>query len=270
MTQIADLHTHSTASDGQYSPSKLLSLAKEQGVQTLALTDHDTLQGLDEAAITAKEIGIHFIRGIELGASEYRSLHLLGYSFSDSAPSLALLCKKLQDSREQRKYRIIDFLRSKHIDISLKEVEELSGTGVVGRPHFAQIMLRHGYVSTIREAFDHYLDTDEFQSIERYKANATECIATVKKNGGKVSLAHPYQLNLSNEKLEALVRSLALSGLDAIECFYPQHSIAQTEFYLSLAKRYNLHITGGSDFHGEKVKPDILLKGYPLDISWLI
>ena len=162
MKQITDLHTHSTASDGQYTPSELVRLARDRGIEALALTDHDTLDGLEEAAQAGKALGVRVIPGVELGAKEYRSLHILGYRFSPQAEGLSRLCTQLKQGRDERKYRMIDFLREKGVDISLAEVEELAGGDVIARPHFAQVMVRRGYVQTTREAFDRYLDTDEY------------------------------------------------------------------------------------------------------------
>ena len=269
MTAAVDLHTHSTASDGQYSPSELVRLAKKQGIEILALTDHDTLDGLDEAMTAGEEAGVRVLRGIELSAKEYRGLHILGYCISPDAPGLRELCAEMKQSRNERKYRIIEFLREKGVDISLAEVEELAGGGVIGRPHFAQVMVRRGYVETTKEAFDRYLATSEFRRIERKKPDARTCVEAIHSAGGKVSLAHPYQTGLEGDALDGLLRELAGYGLDAIECWYPRHTPQQREFYLSLAQKYGLHVTGGSDFHGENVKPDIQLERYPLDISWM-
>ena len=269
MTAAVDLHTHSTASDGQYSPAALVRLAKERGIETLALTDHDTLDGLDEAVLAGDQIGVQVLRGVELGAREYRGLHILGYCISPEAPGLRELCDEMKRGRNERKYRIIEFLRAKGVDLSLEEVEELAGGGIIGRPHFAQVMVRRGYVKTPGEAFGRYLDTDEYQRIERQKPDARICVEAIRSAGGKVSLAHPYQTGLEGSALDGLVRKLAGYGLDAIECWYPRHTQQQREFYLSLAQKYELHVTGGSDFHGEKVKPDIQLARYPLDISWM-
>jgi len=208
MTVIADLHTHSTASDGQYTPTELVRLAKDRGIEVLALTDHDTLDGLDEAIQAGEKLGLRVLRGVELGAKEYRSLHILGYGLSSDALGLQVLCSELKRGRGERKYRIIEFLREKGIDISLAEVEELAGGDIIARPHFAQVMLRRGYVRSTREAFDRYLDTDEYQRIEREKPDAQTCVKAIKAAGGKVSLAHPYQVKLENEALETLIRQL--------------------------------------------------------------
>lgn len=267
---FADLHTHSNASDGQYSPRELVTLAKQRGLDVLAITDHDTVNGLSEGMRTGEEQGIQIIPGVELGAKEYRSLHILGYNFSDTDPGLRTLCQKLVGGRDERKYRIIDFLKEKGIHIDLAEVEELAGGEVISRPHFAQVMVKRGYVASNREAFDRYLDTDEYQRIERFKADAQTCIQTIRAAGGKAALAHPYQLKLPDEELAALVKQLTGYGLEAIECHYPRHSEQQCCFYQQLAKENGLHISGGSDFHGEKVKPDIQLAALELELDWLL
>lgn len=265
----ADLHMHSTASDGQYTPSELVELAKAKGLETIALTDHDSVNGVEEAKAAGKELGLQVIQGVELSADDYLNLHILGYGLS--APVLRDWLSSLRGGRNDRKYRIRDFLRAKGLEIPLDEVDEEAAGGAVGRPHFAMVMLRHGYVATRKEAFDRYLDTPEFQALEKgSKPSAQTCIEKIKAAGGKVSLAHPYQIVLNGESLEELVRRLIGYGLDAIECYYPQHTPEQKTEYLHLAEKYGLHVTGGSDFHGEKNKPDNLLTPWELDLDWLI
>lgn len=265
----ADLHTHSTASDGQYTPSQLAHLAKERGMEVWALTDHDTVEGLEEAIQTGEGLGLRVVRGIELGAAEYKDLHILGYGFDPGAPALAALCRRMKDSRNERKYRIVDFLKEKGVDIDLAEVEALAGGDIISRPHFARVMVDRGYVATTREAFERYLDTKEYQRIERFKADARTCIEAIRAGGGIAALAHPYQLRFEDEKLEVLVKTLREYGLEAIECHYPRHTPEQTAFYLALAKKYALHVTGGSDFHGEKIKPDVKLAAVELELDWI-
>ena len=269
MINRADLHTHSTASDGQYAPAELAKLVKERGAQVWALTDHDNLDGLDEAAAAGETLGLRVVRGVELSSEDYRNLHILGYNFS--IPVLQGWIESQKKQRDDRKYRIRDYLRTKGLEIPLDEVDQEAAGGSVGRPHFAKVMLRHGYVATRREAFDRYLDTPEFQRIEKgTKPSAQECVERIKAAGGKVSLAHPYQIALEEESLDGLVRRLADCGLDAIECYYPIHTTEQTAEYLALAEKYGLHITGGSDFHGEKNKPDHPLAAWELELDWLL
>lgn len=267
---FCDLHTHSTASDGQYPPAEVVALAKERGVEVLALTDHDATSGVAEAVAAGVALGVCVVPGVELSAAEHRSLHLLGYQVDGNAPALANLCHSLVEGREKRKEHIADFLREKGVSVPLAEVEALAGGQVIGRPHFARVMVAHGLVQTVEEAFTRYLDTPEFQRIERPKPPAETCLSIIHAAGGKSSLAHPYQLHLTDEALDTLVRRLTDCGLDAIECYYPKHTPAQQAYYLHLAQKYGLHITGGSDFHGETVKPDTVLAHWPLDLTWLL
>lgn len=265
-----DLHTHSTASDGQYAPAELVRLAKDRGIQVLALTDHDSLEGLAEALDAGRALGLPVLRGVELGAKEYRNLHILGYGFSAAAPVLGELCAQMKRGRDERKFRIVDYLREKGVPVTLEEVEEIAGGDIIARPHFAQAMVRRGYVQSNREAFDRYLDTEDYARIERVKPDARTCVEAIHAAGGRVSLAHPYQVGLEDAALEALVKELAGYGLDAVECFYPKHTEAQTALYLKLAEKYRLRVTGGSDFHGERVKPDVRLVAWDLDPAWLL
>ena len=270
MIYSADLHTHTTASDGQYTPAELVRLAKQHGIQVLAVTDHDTISGVNEAQRTGDALGLRVVRGVELSAEEHHNFHILGYGFREGDTELSRLCEKLRAGREDRKYRIAGFLREKGVDIDLAEVDELAGGENIGRPHFARVLVRHGYVSTNREAFDRYLDTEEFRKkVRRLKADSRSCIEAVKSAGGKASLAHPYQMGLPDDKLEALVSRLKDQGLDAIECYYPKYTPEQRAFYLRLAEKYRLRQTGGSDFHGEKVKPDVQLVKWPLELDWM-
>lgn len=270
MVYFADMHTHSTASDGQYTPTELVGLAKAKGLTLLALTDHDTLSGLPEAVAAGKAAGLRILPGVELGAKEYRSLHLLGYGIDINDPALNGFCNQMKAARDERKYKIIDFLKEKGVDIDLAEVEAIAKGGVVARPHFAQVMMEHGYIKTNREAYERYLDTEEYQRIAIRRLSARECIKTVHQAGGKVSFAHPYQVKLDDEKLEGLVKELKGYGLDAIECYYTKHTPEMQTFYLSLAEKYGLHVTGGSDFHGEFVKPDVPLAKLTMELDWLL
>lgn len=266
----ADLHTHSRASDGQYTPAELVQLAHDREIPLLALTDHDTIDGLAEAEAAGQTLGVRVLRGIELSAREYSVFHILGYGFDADAPGLKELCQQMKASRDDRKYQILDYLRDNGMSLSLEEVEAFSGGTIIGRPHFARAMVQHGWVSSVREAFDRYLDTPAYRArVKRYKPPVDRCLTVIHEAGGRVSLAHPYQIGLSDTALEALVASLAERGLDAMECWYPKHTKEQTEFYLRLADRYRLHVTGGSDFHGELVKPDVRLTAWPLELDWL-
>lgn len=271
MRFICDLHTHSTASDGQYTPTELIQMARERGLEVLALTDHDTMDGLEEAVQAGQRCGLHIIPGVELSAKEYPTFHILGYGFSLTAPPLTELCRRMKARRNKRTGRLLTFLGQKGIDLTVGEVEELAGGDIIGRPHFAQAMVRRGYVDTNREAFDRYLDTEEYhEKVDWDKPLAQECIGAIKASCGKVSLAHPYQIGLGEDELDKTVGELVSCGLDAIECYYPQYTLKQQKLYCHLAEKYRLNKTGGSDFHGEKVKPDVELGKWPLELEWLM
>ena len=271
MKLLCDLHTHSTASDGQYSPSELVHMAAAAGIELLALTDHDTLDGLAEAAGASGAAGLRLLPGVELSAAEYDTFHILGYGFDPAAPPLGELCRRMRVRREERVPRLLAYLRERGVVLNMEELRALAGKDAVGRPHFARSMVRRGYVRDSREAFDRYLDTEDYhRQVERGKPSVGECIAAIHESGGWASLAHPYQIGLEDGALERLVARLAVDcGLDAIECFYPRHTPEQTALYLRLAERYRLCVTGGSDFHGERVKPDISLTPWELALERL-
>lgn len=265
---IADLHTHSTASDGQYTPAELVALTKERGIEVLAVTDHDTIDGVPEAMAAGERLGVRVLRGVELSADDHLYLHILGYNFSPAG--LRTFLDGLQQRRDRRKHMIHDYLHEKGVDLDLTEVERLAQGNLIGRPHFAQAMYNAGLVKTRNEAYALYLDTPEFHRIDTGRPTAETCVKTLKDSGAKVSLAHPCQIVLRGETLEELIRRLCGYGLDAIECYYTKHTPEQQSEYLRLAAGYGLHITGGSDFHGEQTKPDYPLSGLELKLDWLL
>lgn len=260
-TQV-DLHTHSTASDGQYAPAELAALAKKAGVGVLALTDHDTTAGLQEAAKAAQEVGIRFINGIELD-TKYPGIdgrfHILGYGINPLHPALQSRCTGYAEQRRARAERILHYLAERGIPLSFARIEALAKGGVIGRPHFARAMLEQGYITSIEEAFEKYLDTPEFQAIDRPKPHPKEAIQMITQAGGLAVLAHPYQIKLGALDLETLLRELKSYGLFGMECYYSTHTPQQTQTLLALAQTLELAVSGGSDFHGEAVKPDVRL-----------
>ena len=271
MKHLVDLHTHTTASDGQYSPAELVELARDAGLKYVAVTDHDTLRGLPEAMAAGEKLGVRVIPGVELSAAEDRHLHILGLNVQTGHTPLSELCQKMRQEREERKHRTMDFLRKKGVHIPLEEVERQAGNAAVGRPHFAQVIVRHGYASTTQEVFSRFLDTQEYQeNVKECKPSAAACIQAIHAAGGKAVLAHPYQLGYDDMWLTELVSQMRGWGLDGLECYYPKHSAEQTAFYLKLAENCGLSVTAGSDFHGEKVKPDVQLQAVELDVAWLV
>lgn len=253
-----DLHTHSTASDGQYSPAEMVQKAKDTGLELYALTDHDTIAGQREAVEKARELEVNYIPGIEISTQEGEEIHILGLFIDPDNEILLRQCQIFEEDRLNRGKKIVAFLQEKGVDVSLKEVQKIAGNGSLGRPHFAEFLLEHGYVKSKKEAFARYLNTQEFRrKAERIKPGPAEAIELIHQAGGKAVLAHPGLLKMGKQWQEELIAKLTAVGLDGIECFYQKHTFMQTKFYLNLAKEHHLAITCGSDFHGEKVKPNV-------------
>ena len=177
MIYKADLHTHSTASDGQYAPAELAELVQKRGAEVWALTDHDNVEGVEEAKAAGKALGLRVIQGVELSADDYLNLHILGYGFATKAIQNWL--DSLRGGRDNRKYRIRDFLRTKGLEIPLDEVDAEAAGAPIGRPHFAMVMLNHGMVATRKEAFDRYADwNSSYGSSDSDWADTVEAMRT--------------------------------------------------------------------------------------------
>ncbi len=253
-----DLHTHTTHSDGSASPEELIGLASAKRARAVAITDHDTVSAIVGARAVADRFGIEFVAGIEISA-EYSpgTMHILGYCINDESTALAVKLDELQKARQRRNPQIASRLRSLGFDISYDEVVEVAGNQVVGRPHFARLMIEKGYVASIQEAFDRFLKKDAEAYVEKARLSPRESIALIHEAGGVAVLAHPYQLKLSSrEEVDQLVGELAGLGLDGIEAVYSRHSAAERASYSEVATRHGLLVTGGSDYHGS-YKPDI-------------
>lgn len=257
---MIDLHSHTDRSDGTFTPAELVNEALRVGLSTLAITDHDTFAGYDAAAPLAAHAGLDLICGIEL-STRYQgtSVHLLGY-FPVTPPSekLRKWLDWMLEMRRDRNIRLIAKLQSLGVDITLAEVEKVGRT-LTARPHFAQILVAKGYVKTIQDAFDEYLDESARGFVQRQEASMEEALERILESGGVPSLAHPVRVAKNNwEKLASWVEDLAGLGLRAIEVYHSDHSFENVSFYASLAEQFNLGVTGGSDFHGAN-KPSIEL-----------
>jgi hypothetical protein len=259
--KYVDLHCHSTASDGTLSPTQVVRLAVESGLSALALTDHDTIGGIAEAAAEAKAQNLDFLPGIEISC-EYPhpgTMHLLGYGIDPDSTVLRDLTTTLIAGRDNRNPRIIAKLQELGVSITMEEVENESGGVVVGRPHIAAILLRKGYVSSIKNAFDKYLAPGGLAYFDKERLTARQAISMIRQSRGLPVLAHPIQLRTENDaQLERVIKDLLDLGLAGIEVIHSDHDDALIEKYTRIAGRYALLMTGGSDFHGTN-KKDIQL-----------
>ena len=254
-----DLHTHSNRSDGNYSPRRLIELAKESCLRAIALTDHDTVAGVEEAEAAGREYDLEVVPGVEISA-QYSpgTMHILGYCIRATDTELVRSLKELQQARAARNPKIVERLQALGLEIAFSEVLALSG-GQVGRPHIAQALVHRGYVSTIDEAFSRYLKKGAPAYVEKFRFSPRQSISIIRRAGGLAVLAHPLTLGIDKTtELIQLVRELKTMGLEGIEVFYPGHSEEITGLYKEIARRLDLVCTGGSDFHGDLKNGSIL------------
>ncbi len=247
-----DLHTHSTHSDGSYSPGQLVALAKEKGLRAIALTDHDTVSGVEEAVRAGEELGVELVPGVEISAQfNPGTMHILGYYLRTTHQELDGALNRLRQARAARNPKIVKRLKTLGLKITTAEVMKLSG-GQVGRPHIAQALVQRGYVSNIDEAFSRYLKKGAEAYVDKFRFSPKEAIGLIRRAGGLASLAHPFTLGIHESKeLAVLVNKLQSMGLEGIEIFYPGHTEKMTALYGEVAESLGLLRTGGSDFHGD-------------------
>ncbi len=268
MRRFVDLHTHSTASDGTLAPRDLVALAEQCRLAAVALTDHDTVGGLAEAAAAARGCPrLHFVAGIEVSAAPPPSgtLHILGLGIDAEAPSVRRLAEFLRTARAARNPKIVARLQSLGVGVNMDDVLAETGKGaklegaVVGRLHIARAIVRRGNVRTPDEAFARYLGKGRPAYVDRERLGPRETIAAIREGGGVAALAHPIQLGCANRaQFERLLRELRSAGLEAVEAYHGDHTPEQTRLYIDVARRLGLWVCGGSDFHGA-AKPGVKL-----------
>jgi predicted metal-dependent phosphoesterase TrpH len=249
-----DLHTHSTASDGIYAPAELVSRAREVGLHVLALTDHDTTNGIDEAAQAAQAEGIDFIPGIELntdaGGGE---VHVLGYFLEYKHPAFQAVLKTLRDARERRGERMVELLNEHGLAVSWQRVRELA-QGAVGRPHVARALLEAGYVQSIGEAFDKYIGKGCIAYVARYHLTPVDAVRLIDSANGLPVIAHPLDLP-GLDQLRTWLPDLCAAGMVGLETYYGPYTKENERVLRGLADEYQLIPTGGTDFHGPGIHP---------------
>lgn len=264
---MIDLHTHTDRSDGSTSPGDLVRQAAAVGLSALAIADHDTLAGYDVASALAADGGVELICAVELSTrpsenrepgKRERSVHVLGYWLSAGpTPEFRRYLETQQASRRKRNIDLVAKLRQLGVSITLQDAE-VYGRNQVGRPHFARVLLEKGYVKNLQQAFDLYLADDAQAGVERDEPTLEEGIRRIKEGGGLASLAHPVRLTQRGPALEKLVEQLLDVGLEGLEVFHSEHSLADRAEFAAIAERYDLIPTGGTDYHGDN-KPGICL-----------
>ncbi len=254
--QLIDLHTHTTASDGSMLPEELVNYAKHKGLKAIAISDHDTTDGLPAAVDEGIRIGLEVIPAIEISADFDPEMHILGYFIQGDYSRIAGVLADLRLKREERNPRIIDKLNELGIRITMEEVLAKSSGSVIGRPHIAKVMVEKGYAGSLEEAFDKYLGSGRAAYFKKDKLTPRQCLGEINAAGGLPVLAHPIYLGMEKERLDTLLGELKQAGLKGIEAYYVDNTPQQTAMLLELAAKHSLLVTGGSDFHGS-FKPDI-------------
>ncbi len=249
--KLIDLHTHSMASDGSMSPAELVRHAHEKGLSALALTDHDTVDGVQEALEEGKRLGVEVIPGIEISVDYKPEMHILGYFPKLYAyNSIRKELEVIRQGREARNLKIISRLNGLGIDITTEEIKREALGDVTGRPHIARALVNRGFVKSIDDAFDKYLGREGLAYFKRFELKPEEGIQAIRRAGGLPVLAHPVFLRKTYDEMDKLLGELKVSGLAGIEALYSDHTREDTGKYLRLAIKHGLIVTGGSDFHG--------------------
>ncbi len=257
MEKLTDLHTHSTASDGTFSPSEVAELAKDAGLASVALTDHDTTDGLDEFMEAGKRLGIETIPGIELAAGyKNTELHIVGLFIDYNSSTLKESMEFIVNERNERNKKMIKALSRIGIEISLRELEENAGGNIITRAHYANVMVNRGYVKNKEEAFDRYISSGRPGYVKRETLTPKTCIEVIRKSGGIPVLAHATLYGYGYLEIHNLVGELKGYGLMAMETIYSTYTPRQSEELRKICEYYKLMKSGGSDFHGLN-KPDI-------------
>jgi predicted metal-dependent phosphoesterase TrpH len=248
-----DLHSHSLASDGQYPAAEVAARARQAGVSTWGLCDHDTVAGLPAAAEAAAANGIRLVPGIELSAFlEKREIHLLGHFVDPVHPTLTRFEDFLAEHRRTRVRAIVERLAALGVHVTEEAILRLSGGKTIGRPHVARAIVEAGGAASVREAFDRWLGEGKPAYVQRYRLEAADAVQLVRGAGGTVTIAHP-----GVSKLEvAEVARLAAAGVVGIEAIHPDQNPSVREKYERAAAASGLVVTAGSDFHGPDVSPD--------------
>ncbi len=252
--RVADLHLHTTASDGRWPPGKIVRAMADLGFAAVAITDHDEVSGISEALETGRECGVEVVPGTELStAAGGKEVHILGYYIDCEAPALHEVLEACRDHRHKRMYTMVEQLGELGVPVDIEQVQRLAGDGAIGRPHLARALVEAGYVENINQAFTRYLSPGRPAYASKWKMTPAEACALIRRIGGVPVLAHPMLL-----KDDTLVRSLIEDGLLGLEAYYPYCPIETTERYVRMADEAGLLVTGGSDCHQA---PDAVLMG---------
>lgn len=255
--KLIDLHVHSTASDGTASPRELAELALRQGLSAVAVTDHDTVLGYPELKEAGEELGIETVPGIEISTKFHRAVHILGYYIDPHSPHLEPVLNWVVDDRDKRNREMCRLMAADGLPVNYEDMKQRFGE-VIGRPHFADLLVELGLAKNVKDAFDRYVEKGQRYYVGRTILPIEQAIDIIRLSGGVPVLAHPFQYQLDDAGLRELIEHCIAQGLRGMECRYSGYGPEQSEYLEKLAEEYGLIKTGGSDYHGSN-KPKIVL-----------
>lgn len=250
MVKMIDLHVHTSASDGTYSPSGIVKLANKAGLAALAITDHDTVDGVNEAVCAAAGTGIEVVPGVEIGVGDTDDMHIIGLYVNIQSPDFAAVMKRLKKSRTERNIQIFDKIRSIGYDVSYEEAKAVTGAENMGRLHIAEYLRQKGVVRDYRKAFKQFLVPGAKAYVPISRLSERDGIEAIVKSGGLPFLAHINYLKMSDDKVEETVKRLVGYGLAGVEAYYSGYEKKDELLALKLCEKYGLLKSGGTDFHG--------------------
>lgn len=252
MSQI-DLHIHTNASDGTDSPAGAVEKAAALGLAAISITDHDSVAGVPEAIATGERLGVEVVPGIEV-SSDYRdnNVHILGYFIDIHSPALRPVLDWVRNERDARNRKMAAMFAADGFEISLEILEELYPHSALGRPHFAEYLMKKGYASSVKDAFDRYLEVGRPYYLPKERISIARAVEVISEAGGVPVLAHPLQYHYPESETIEMIEYTKSLGIRALECYYSEHSLAQQDWLLRQAERYGMGVSGGSDYHGTR------------------
>lgn len=266
----ADLHIHTIYSDGSYTPEEIVDKAKKAGFKTIAISDHDSLEGIKPAVKYAEDKELEVIPAIEFSTFRGKAeIHILGYFIDYEDKTLKEKVRKIYDSRKKRAQKMVKLLNQENVDITFDEVRNVAGDDYIGRPHIAKLMVQKGYINEMGEAFtENYIGNGGRAYVKKYKISPIEAIKLIQNSGGIPVLAHPIFINHGEPLREEDIKEMKANGLIGLEVYHSKHNKDNEKYYKSIAEKLNLLITGGSDFHGEN-SPGVKLGDIRLDSNYV-
>ena len=251
-----DLHTHSNCSDGSMTPTELVRHAAERNLKAIALSDHDTVAGIDEAIEAGKLYGVEIVPAIEFSVQSATETHILGFYIDHKSDVLKKALEKINEVRWQRTLNTCKNLQSLGFDVTMEEALQIAPSGLIGRAHFARILMEKGYVSSVKEGFEKYLANGRPAYDGTQALTAEEAVSLINEIGGVAFVAHPHLIRLSDKDLREFLIRLKKAGLCGIEGYYNEYTPEMQEYFQALARELSLEICGGTDYHA-KMKPHI-------------